>query len=230
MKAMIFFLLLTQGLHAKTVLNIIGVARVDGQIVYTEKHEAILNPEGFYDLLKTDYVDSKDVIFARITSDFKKNQFIPDSEFYDFRNSEKVVTQLNNSGKSLLITKITKTKTISSNLELMANSVLSQGFHNYIVANFELIKNNKREIYFIVTEKNDQYRFTISLESPVEKAENEKLTIKIRPSTFFLKSLLPPLKLVYEIKSKRLLSFQGLTNIEDPDGDSYNAIIEYTYK
>lgn len=229
MKAVIVFLIFTQNLYANSLLSITGLAKVNGQLVYTEKHQANLNPEGFYEFLKTDYVDSKDVLFAQITSDFKKNKFIPDSEFFDYRNSKKVVTLLNETGKTLLISENLKSKTKNAKLELMANSVLSQGFHNYILANFELIKNNKQEIYFIVTEKNDQYRFTIS---PVKKTEieDDKLIIEIRPSTFFLKSLLPPLKLIYEIKTKRLLSFQGLTNIEDPDGDSYNAIIEYSYK
>lgn len=228
MRAYLFLLLLSQALYAESVIKITGAAKVDGQLAYTEKHIATLNAEGFYDLLKTDYLDSKNVLFARITSDFKKNKFIPDSDFFDYRNSQKVLTRLNDTGKSLLISESANSKIKNATLDIMTNSVLSQGFHNYIVANFELIKKGSQEIYFIVTEKNDQYRFTITpLNS--EKAENETLTIQIRASTFFLKTLLPPIKLIYEIKTKRLISFQGLTNIEDAKGDSYNAIIEYTY-
>jgi hypothetical protein len=41
--------------------------------------------------------------------------------------------------------------------------------------------------------------------------------------------LLDPVFLSYDIKSKRLLTYRGLTNIRTIDGDGIKAEIRYTY-
>ena len=211
-------------------LDITGKAFINKELVYTEKHKAILDSKGFYRSLSTDYYDKNNVLFASISSTFDKNLKIPDTVFQDKRFSLKETVVWDSVTQRITVIRSEAGKTKETALDVMPNAILSQGFHNYILENFEELKLNphkdKQEIYFIVTKKNDQYRFVVYR----EKIENGQLFLIIQPANFFLKQLLSPIKLVYEISSKKILTFQGITNIDNPKGDSQSAVIEYSYQ
>ena len=206
-------------------LEITGKAFFNNQLLYSEKHSASVNKDGFYDSLTTEYYDSTDHLFAKNIANFSKNKFIPDYVFEDFRFSLKENVVLNESAKKILISRSILGKVNNSELNIFSNSILSQGFHNYIIANLDILQSKKQEVYFIVTKKNDQYKFLIKN----DKVLDGKIYISIYPSSFLLKLVLPPLKLVYNLLTKHLLTFEGLTNISDSKGDSQKAKIDYTY-
>lgn len=214
------------GMDSPSAMEITGKAMFDNQLIYTEKHHAEMDKEGFYLTLSTSYFDKNNTLFAKVTSDFRKNKTVPDSVFEDFRFKTKETVFFEAATKKLIIQTDKAGKSRKQELDLFPNSILSQGFHNAILEQFDVLKDQKKEVYFIVPSKNDQYRFMIEK----EKIENGQMTLVISPSHFILKRLLSPIRLTYEVSSKKLLIFQGLTNIDNSKGDSQYAIIEYRYQ
>lgn len=208
------------------VLMILGKAMIGNQLAYTEKHKAVLSSaDGLYQSLTTDYTDDKENIFATIKSDFSKSAVIPDYVFNDKRNAISENIKKSDDGKKLFIEISEKGKIKKSELELKENSILSQGFHNFVLLHLEELKNKSMEVNFIVPRKADQYRFTIQK----EKSEGETIVLSIKPSNFFLKAVVPKINLSYNVKTKHLLTFKGMTNIDGPNGETLKADIQYSY-
>ncbi len=206
--------------------EITGKAFFKDRLIYTEKHFYELDDLGLYKKLTTEYYDNSNKVFAKISSNFEKNKVIPDYIFEDFRFLFKESVIFDESKNKVFIDKVTLGKSQKTELRVNPNAILSQGFHNFILTNFEKIILGKLEVSIVVTSKSDQYRFYVE----TEKAQNNRIKINITPVNFFLKAVMSPIKLEYEISSKRLLSFQGLTNIDNEKGDSQSAIITYTYR
>lgn len=198
---------------------------VGQQLVYSEKHRAEVSVDGLYQTLTTDYLDEKERRFASLRSDFSRNKFIPDYEFENSRTQIRERVQKSDDGKKLIIEIVDKGKVEKKEMEVVDNAVLSQGFHNFIMARFDDLKDHPLEVNFIVPRKNDFYRFMIQK----EKMSDEAMELSIRPKNFFLKALVPRISITYHTKSKRLLAFNGTTNIEDATGEALKASIGYTY-
>jgi hypothetical protein len=111
----------------------------------------------------------------------------------------------------LLIEKNENNQTSSSTLEIFPNSVLGQGFHNFIVTNFEKILKNSTEVNFVIPARSDQYKFEIKL----EKIEQNLVTIKVFPSNYLIRAFVSPIILVYDKTDLSLVSFTGLSNLEN---------------
>ena len=207
------------------ILLITGKAMVGHQLVYSEKHRAEIASDGLYQTLSTDYLDDKERRFASLRSDFSRNKFIPDYEFENSRTQIKERVQKSEDGKKLIIEIADKGKTLKKEMDVVDNAVLSQGFHNFIMAHFDELKDHPLEVNFIVPRKNDFYRFMIQK----EKISDEAMELSIRPKNFFLKALVPRISITYHIKLKRLMEFNGTTNIENATGEALKASIGYTY-
>ena len=226
MRGCVFLLAILFVFPSARAIEMIGKATFKDQLLYTEKHSAIVDKEGFYRNLVTNYLDSNGQIFAKIQSNFDKNKIVPDYEFQDYRQKLREKVTLEPSGQKINIEFEKAGKIENNTLEIKKNSVLSQGFHNFILSQFKNLADKKLEVYFVVTNRSDQYKFVVQN----EKIEAGKMFISIKPANFFLNAIVPTIKLVYEIESRRLLTFEGLTNIDDSNGKTLTAKIDYTYQ
>ena len=222
----IFTIFVSLMANVSFAVEMIGKATFKNQFLYTEKHSAVVDKDGFYKNLVTNYIDSSGQVFAKIQSNFDKNKVVPDYEFEDYRAKFKEKVTLEAATQKINIEFDKAGKVEKSSLEIKKNSVLSQGFHNFILSQFKNLMENKLEVYFVVTNRNDQYKFVVQN----EKIEAGKMFISIKPANFFLNAIVPTTNLVYEIESKRLLTFEGLTNIDDSNGKTLTAKIDYTYQ
>jgi hypothetical protein len=61
------------------------------------------------------------------------------------------------------------------------------------------------------------------------KKENGKVTFKVDPDNLIFRAFIPSMFLTYDEKTKRVLSFEGQSNIEGDDGKPAKVLINYTY-
>lgn len=208
------------------VLLIAGKAMVGSQLAYKEKHKAEISPEGIYQTLATDYIDDKNNLFGTLRSDFSRNKYIPD---YQFENSRiQLIEKVSKSedGKKLLVEITERGKRDSFELPVVDNAVMGQGFHNLIIDRFQELQEKPLEVNFIIPRKKDYFRFKIEK----EKMDGDSFVLSLRPSHFLLKAIVPKIHVTYHAKTKKLLSFQGVTNIEDTNGEAIKAAIVYHHQ
>lgn len=204
---------------------IAGNAMVGNQLAYKEKHKVVVSPEGLYQTLATDYLDDKDTSFGSLRSDFSKNKLIPDYQFENSRIQLKEKVTKSEDGKKLIVDITERGRREVFELPIVENAVMGQGFHNLIMARFEDLKEKPLEVNFIIPRKKDYFRFKIEK----VKSTGEAVELSLRPSHFLLKAIVPRISVTYHAQTKKLLSFHGMTNIEDSNGDVIKAAIGYNY-
>lgn len=211
--------------HLSFALVVTGKAYRDNKLIYIEKHYPSVLNDGSYKSLKTEYLNPKDLKFAEITSDFSVDAFVPNVSFKDDRFGLIETVTKEKSTQKIKIEREIKQKKATEFLELKTSSILGQGFHNFIVKNFDNILKNDVDVYFIITSKADQFHFKMYLAKKMDK----EIIIKGKIDSFFLRAFVKEIELTYSYPSKRLLKFKGLSNLDDENGNSQNVEILYEY-
>jgi len=226
----------------------------DNRLLYTEKHKITLTPSGQYLFALVKYSDDKGNIFAEKLVNFKEDLTAPSFEIYDKRMGKRTTVQTDVSGnvngsnnnsknmehknrhnKTIVIQKETKnvakptTKVVKDNRG--ENIVIDAGFDQFVTLNWaDLLAGETIHFAFLAVDRGRLIEFTI------DKTATTATTVvfSINPNNFFINMLVKPIYLTYETKSKRLLEFKGLTNIETvgaegASGENYTARIEYRY-
>jgi len=207
-------------------VQITGTAKIGDQLLYTEIHQAEISPNGTYLSLSTEYFDKDQKLTGKMQSNYSYSPISPNYLFEDVRGKKTEKVTIDQDKKNLLIEKTEKNITYKSKIELKNDSIAGLGFHNFLVNNYESLIKSGGSVHFINTEKVDQYKFEIS----ILKRENGQTWFKVIPSNLIYRAFIPPMVLCYEDQSKRVQSFEGLSNIKDQDGKLQKVVIQYKFK
>lgn len=198
------------------------------ELLYTEKHKTQDDENGYNKVIETEYVTPDGKIFAKIKSDFSKDQMIPDKVFEDFRLGIKDELVFDPATRNVKITRTDENtkKTKSNDFKAKKNSLAGQGFNNYLLQNFETLEKGKSlPVNFIVLTNQDYFEFDIKKKSD---KENE-IIFGLNISNLLFKAFVSEIRTTYAVASKRLLVFFGLSNIADAKGKPQNVEIKYEY-
>ena len=102
--------------------------------------------------------------------------------------------------------------------------VAAQGFNNFVILNFEALKSGTVPLSFGVLSERDFFSFKGS-----QRAEPSANTVQfgIEISSFFLSLFLKELLVEYDVKTKHLVSYKGLSNLLTDQGKSQSVLIKY---
>jgi hypothetical protein len=104
--------------------------------------------------------------------------------------------------------------------------VIDAGFDEFVRAHWnDLMKGDTVNFSFAVPSRLEWIDFRLI---PLAQ-EDGTLLVEMRLKSRWIAWLLDPVFLSYDIKSKRLLTYRGLTNIRTIDGDGIKAEIRYEY-
>lgn len=201
-----------------------------GRLLYLENHKTQQDSSGLNKLIETEYVSPEGQLFAKIRSDFSKDQFIPDVIFEDFSKQIKEVQVYDIQKKEITIVKtyLKTSKTKQHSFPLKTNMLGGQGFNNFLLARFDELMNGKSvHVNFIVLSSQDFFQFDIKRK---HEAKNGKIDFGLSVSSYILKIFVKEINVTYDVESKRLLFFQGLSNLSDEKGNPMKVKIEYEYK
>lgn len=217
------------------MMTFTGTARLlkkPGAPLYKETHRVILEQTDLpvYKQVKSTYSAPDGTVFAELKSNFEQNTNVPEIDFHDQRFNYREFTKFETPNK--LIVERTKQDTKkSTEIKIESNHLLGQAFHNFIVLNFEQLKNEKTsqniqlDFKFILPSLLTDYRFSITVDS----FDDSTITFMTKPSSIFLAVLADPIRVTYDRKTKRLLRYQGLSNLDSSDGSSQLVDIQYEY-
>ena len=111
-------------------------------------------------------------------------------------------------------------------LPRQSNQIVGQGFHQYIVSQLDNIALG--EVYhveMVLPSRLNQYKFRIRK----LKIEDNVLSIRLEIDNWFLRLFAPYVDAVYDMNTRRLLRYEGLSNITDASGKYQDVTIEYSY-
>ncbi|MBP9706641.1 MAG: hypothetical protein KBD78_03295 [Oligoflexales bacterium] len=206
------------------ILEYRGEARsLEGDLVYHENHrvefvgEQIKNTETFY-------FDKDRKKIASLVSDYSYSQKMPTYEFTDYINPRK--EGLRRQGQDYEIYFSLGSQPEQTNrIKAAENVFASQGWHYYLVNNLSRINETGMQLQLVLPSELDAFEFKLKKTAEEKNIINFSLTV----SSWFLRLFAPELKLSYDKKQKRLLEYEGVSNVLDRDGKRQKVKITYFY-
>jgi hypothetical protein len=206
----------------------VGKASREGKPVYQERH--VVSYEGGKVVQsESEYKGVDGTLLGKLVNDYRQQLMTPDHVMEDFRQKNKHGTRLkgaeievfNKDEKKNEEVKVLKLNSFGNRL-----AVGGQGLHYYLVAHMdEVLQKGKLDLKFIIPGKLDAYDFNLK----IKEVKNGKIFMEVEIGNWFLRMFAPKLKLVYDEKTRHLLSYEGLSNLKDEKGNMMNVTIEYDY-
>jgi hypothetical protein len=199
-----------------------------GELLYTEKHTTEFK-EGRIMSLHTEYYNLKQEKFAELKSNFKLNPYLPEYTFKDSRFGREDGTRNLKDGKKVeVFAKKNKDSDIkTTTMTVTPMLITGQGLHAYMNANLDKLikKDSDTDIDFLIPMNQKSYNFEIRKLS----VKDGKAIFKVKIRSWFLSMFAPDLEVTYEVKTRRLLIFEGPSNINSDSNDTQNVKIVYSY-
>lgn len=223
---LIFLFFLSSSVIAQETVTMRGEAlNSENKLVYIENHTFKKKLNGEITDIKTIYQNASGKIIAEVSSTFAKDPFIPDTIFIDHRFNQKQELIYDSESKmiNMKITEMNSGKSKTNSIKRQENMVSGQGFHNYILNNYDQKRSN---IKFIVLPKLDYYSFYF--EKVVSENEGLRFFV-LKISNWLLQVIVKEIIVEYRDKDRSLISFEGLTNIDSDEKKSQILKIKMSY-
>jgi len=228
MKLLLFIFLLPLISYSET-REYTGEAKFKGKVVYLEQHSVEIQGNKAI-RSETIYKKPDGLVIGKLTNDYSKSVNVPEYLMEDMvtknkhgiRHQDKKILMFNqDDGKR------EETKEIAEDVSEGELLVAGQGLHYYLVLKMdEVIQKGKLTLKFMIPGQLDVYEFKLK----VFKVMDNKVEFEVMINNWFLKLFAPKLKMIYELKSRRLLSYEGLSNLKGADGKLMKVEIKYDYK
>lgn len=206
-----------------------------GALLYTEHHSIFSSGNNRRSYSFVEYKSPDSTLIASKSLEYDKQGYFPSFHFFDLRTDHIMNVEKSDSG--IMISQVgannqtgeieTETVAVLKNDIMIADA----GFDVFMMKNWALLVDGGiQKVEFLAPTRN---RF-VSFKIVRTKIGEEKVSFRLAPDNFFIAMLVDPIHLEYEIKTGRILSYKGLTNIEEVidgelTGDNYLAHIKYSY-
>jgi len=160
--------------------------------------------------------------------DFSQDPFVPLTRYRLERpRYEEVITRV--TPDTVTLEKFSDGKRETATLTRSGDFAADSGFNAYLVANLPALRAGQtRSLRLGVIGQLDQYRFRISKAAELVFEGEPALRLRIAPDSL-LRYLVDPLEVTYGLNSKRLLAYEGVSNLINPaTGKVYTVRIVYT--
>jgi hypothetical protein len=108
-----------------------------------------------------------------------------------------------------------------------ADQIVGQGFHQFIADNLERISQGEVfHIRLVLPSRLDQYEFRIRK----REIKGDTLYIRFEIDNWILRLFAPHIDVEYDLRTRHLLRYEGVSNLEDASGNHKNVTITYSYE
>ncbi len=204
-----------------------GVAKSSsGEFLYRELHRVDLNSENKVKKIQATYFNSEGEIFAQLESRFDQHPTIPTSTFIDHRFDLKEKVVWSDDKQKFELTHIEDGKKNTREFRPKDEMIVGQGFDNFIRINFEKLQQQSIPLSIGVISQQRFHNFSGEL-----KEKNETtISFRLRINNIFARLFVDQIIVEYDLETQDLLSYRGLSNLNDNNGQSQNVFIQYQVK
>lgn len=199
----------------------------DEKLLYVERHVEKL-VDGRLAARDVTYEDAQGNLIAEKSVRYGSDLATPSFEMTDLRTGLVERAQVSSENVELfsgLVPKEDEAKTV----ELPESAVIDAGFDAFMRSNFSAVLEGERlDFEFAVPAAGRFFQFRLEPEGRLSYAGVEAIAVKMKPANLFLRLLVDPIELIYDLDGQ-LLEFRGLSNVADREGDRYKARIVFDY-
>lgn len=221
-----FLVITTTAEAAKNIVRYRGDAYdlETGAFVYSENHNEVYEGERhLYSLVS--YRDKSGKEFASKRIDFAGNRLQPTYELNDIRDGYKEGIRRDGAGETYYARRKADQELKAKRVRAPQPAVFDGGFDYFVRENFNSIcTGNSRSFFFAVPIELDYFRFRAA---PQETGQTCRIHLEL--DNLLLRQFVRPIKLWYDARDRRLRKYEGISNINGPDGKSLRVRVVFTY-
>jgi len=184
------------------------------------------------------YRNAAGELMADKTIDYSRSVIAPAIVQFDYRNQAMVTTGYPESPEARMIRVEYQAhdseRLRSRDVSHRDNLIVDAGFDPYVRENWDALTAGRSvTTSFLVPARLDSVRISVSETDAGEcnaRGENFHCFI-IRPAGVLrvVSWFVDPIRIAYDTETRRLLSFEGISNIRDDAGDARNVLIDFEY-
>lgn len=179
---------------------------------------------------KIRYVAPNGQVLAEKTLDFSRDPYIPISS-YRLRTPayEEHITELTPAG--ITMEKVSEGERQKAIIPRVPNQAADSGFNSWLVDRLDAFARGETlPMRFAVVGQLDQYRFRVRPLGQTTWAGESAVRLRVEPDSL-IRVLVPKLEVIYGLRSRDLLLYEGISNILDPrTGKAWSVRIDYRNK
>ncbi|HMV42334.1 MAG TPA: hypothetical protein PK079_10350 [Leptospiraceae bacterium] len=230
------FILLTifslQRLFAVEVVKFNGEAfdLKTGKRLYYDHHEEYYEGgKHLYSIIQ--YKDTNGKVFAKKRIVFQKSPTKADFKLEDFRDGYIEGAEVNGDQIKFLYRKNEKEELKEAMITAPNNAVLDGGFDYFVRENWDMIlAGNRKQLNLCAPSQLDCFKFVVYKTGEGKRKEADVVMMKVELNNALLAVFVKPILLVYNKETKKLLQYDGISNINNEDGKSHVVRIIYDNK
>jgi hypothetical protein len=227
MKLLLICFLLVSKVYSETQV-FEGLAKSEGQIAYLERHTVDYEGKSLVKSV-TEYFDANGKTIGTLRTYFTQSMSAPEYVLYDDRQGismglnwvehyPEIFTQDKGKGRVVLKPELGK---------LREALVSGPGLIYFVGENLEkIISADHLGFKYIIPGRLQIFDFTIKT-----IAHGSRLAeFEIKMNTWVMNIFGPRIRLIYDVRRKRILFYEGQSILRDPEGNMMSVDIEYKYR
>jgi len=225
----ILFVFLSAHAHAEIQRSVGDVHEVSSnQLIYQEHHTFSYSPDDEY--MQTEYKALDKSIIAKRRVNFD-NGYAKNYVFEQPGLNQKISVVRGETEIEYIVEKGDEIKSKSFSVDDISTAVVNAGMFNAIERHWsQLINGEKISIDLVVPERSRTYTMNISQvkldgsKMSERMATEGKIVFNLVIASRLLRLLVAPVELGYDLNTKRLVFYQGPSNIKKPSGKKFGDI------
>lgn len=185
-----------------------------GKWLYNEEHRQVLR-DGRWWGGTIRYVSPSGELLAEKTLDFSQDRFIPLARtVFKASGIEERITRID--AQSVTMETLREGKTKARQVDRSPVMAADSGFHAFIQSRLdEIAAGNTLQLAFGVISQHATFKFRIRRTGLRTVGSQQQVLMVAEPDSL-LRMLVGPLEMVYDAKTRDLLEYIGLSNLDDP--------------
>jgi hypothetical protein len=225
----LFMLLIFMSVKAYSETQVFeAIAKKEGQLAYIERHTVVYDDRTIIKSL-TEYLDPDGKMIGSLRSDYTHNLAAPEFILRDQRHHSLQGLHWTKSKLEIFSQEADRAKVARKMFTPNQQEVQisGPGLIYFVAANLDKIIAKKiLEFQYIIPGRLEAFDFYIkTVDHNREVAEFE-----VEMKSWLMRLFGPRLKLIYDIQKKRLIFFEGLSNLRDKEGQMMSVDIQYRYE
>jgi hypothetical protein len=200
-----------------------------GKYVYSDNHKEYFSG-GKHTHSEIEYKDANGKVFGSKHIEFTPSAILPSFRTEDMRDGYTEGADVKGSSVRVFFKRKAEDPLSEKTYTPKRPAVMDGGFDYFVRENWDSLANGERMAFrFLAPVQLDDYPFAVEkIKDDVWKGR-DALYLKLEIDNFVLKRVVSSFLLVYDYKTKRILQFEGLSNINDDNGKSLKVKIVYDY-
>jgi hypothetical protein len=232
-----FLLLVTLMIHSSWIVNSKNLTyngsaydKKSSEFYYSEIYEEVMESNKHVATNIT-YKNSQGLIIGKKKLNFRASSAKPSFQMDDYRNGYMEGSEMTAEGMIKVFYRESKdAELISTVLNVPEPAVVDGGFNYFLKINWDKIcSGQKVKFHFVAPEKQDYYSFRLAKEKEIIFLDRKAMVCKMEPENFILRQLVDPIMITYDIQTKRMLQYEGISNIRKSSTNDERYVVKIVY-